>query len=360
MKYAAVVLFNNKNPLSMVDFQPVTDALLAGGVFLDEIACCPYDGDFGAALSRLSLDCEGIFVIADGALHGAAREEISACAGELFEEETVLETSRTLFVVLRAGTKGAETVRCDILPRIDARRKNCYRRVVLSTVTAPAETVRSVLEEARAAADGKLVLHASEKHGVCRIELIYDRETPKMIADEVARILAVGLNDFLCSLSGETVAERLVETLKIRRLRISTAESLTGGGVGRAIVRVAGASEVFFEGINAYDERAKTLRLGVQEKTLKEHGAVSADTAYEMAAGLIRGGNCDIAVATTGAAGPTSPQEGVPVGLVYIAVGTREQVNVFRFHLTGTREEITETAINYALFLAYKQAKGST
>ena len=86
-------------------------------------------------------------------------------------------------------------------------------------------------------------------------------------------------------------------------------------------------------------------------------GAVSDETAYEMATGLIAAGDCDISIATTGLAGPKSDRTELPVGLCYIAVGLKEKVYVYRYRFEGTREEITETAINYALFLAYRQLK---
>ena len=98
-------------------------------------------------------------------------------------------------------------------------------------------------------------------------------------------------------------------------------------------------------------------RLGVLEYTLNTVGAVSDQTAYEMAAGLIATGNCDISIATTGLAGPNSDKSMLPVGLCYIAVGVKERVFVYRYKFGDTREEITKKAINYALFLAYKQLK---
>jgi nicotinamide mononucleotide (NMN) deamidase PncC len=76
-----------------------------------------------------------------------------------------------------------------------------------------------------------------------------------------------------------------------------------------------------------------------------------------MAAGLISSGNCDISIATTGLAGPKSDRTELPVGLCYIAVGTREKVYVSRYRFDGDRKTITETAINYALFLAYRVLK---
>ena len=359
MKYAAVVLVDGRSPFSIVDYNAVTDALLAGGVFLSETALLPYDATsaIGAAISRLSLDMDGVFVVCDAVLLPSARRQIEAAADARFEEEFLLETKDCLYAALPAGTRGAEIVRSETLPRIDARRKNSYCSMVLRTVSAPTEKLQSAMEKAEAIAKDRMLIHLEEKYGVCRIELVYDRTTPKMTVDEVSRTLATELADYLYALEDVTIAERLVDALKLRRLTISTAESFTGGGVGRAIVRVPGASMVYTEGLNTYSEQSKIQRLGVSEKTLAAKGAVSDETVYEMAAGLIRGGGCDIAIATTGAAGPSSPQADVPVGLCFLAVGTKEQVKVFRYHLTGNREAVTETAINLALFLAYKQLK---
>ena len=120
---------------------------------------------------------------------------------------------------------------------------------------------------------------------------------------------------------------------------------------------VSGASEVYFEGLNTYNEVSKIKRLGVAEYTLRTLGAVSDQTAYEMAYGLLNTGDCDVAVATTGLAVPKSDKSMQPVGLCYIAVGTKERIRVYRYIFDGDRKEITEKAINYALFFAYRQLK---
>ena len=98
-------------------------------------------------------------------------------------------------------------------------------------------------------------------------------------------------------------------------------------------------------------------RLGVTEFTVKQRGTVSEETAYEMALGLLKSGNCDLAVATTGVAGPDPDEKVNPVGLCYFAVGTPERVEMYCYHLGGDRETITETAVNLALFLAYRALK---
>ncbi len=359
MKYAAVALYNRSNSLRAVDFIPVTDALLAGGVFLDEVTVLPYDApsEVGTALTRLSLDMDALFLVCDPPLLASARRAVETVAEKTFEEEYIVETDRCLFAVLPTGERGGEEVRLEVVPRIDARRKNSYQRVVICTISAPQEKLRAAITAAREVAKDQLTIHASEKFGAATVELIYDRNTPKMTADEATRILATELSDYTYAVEDVSIAERLIEVLKLRRMTISVAESFTGGGIARAIVRCHGASAVYFEGLNTYNAKSKMQRLGVSEGVIGTKGTVSDETAYEMAAGLLATGNCDLAVATTGVAGPDPDEKGNPVGLCYIAVGTRERVNVYRYLLKGNRETITETAINYALYLAYREVK---
>lgn len=357
MKYAGIVLRNTRNGMASVDYAPVFDALLAGGVLTDEIVLLAYDAPscLSAALLRLSTECDGVFLVCAPVLLSAARDAVRAACEQSFTEEYLLETEDCLFAVLPEGARGGEIVRTEVVPRVDRRRRHTYARVVLRTCTAPREAVRAAMKKAEEAGGGKLLLHANEEYGCARIEVIYDQDTPKMTADEVVRILASELKDYLYAMEDVTLAERLVAALKLHRLHVSTAESFTAGGVGREIVRVPGASAVFFEGINAYDNKAKHERLNVNEFTLMSKGAVSDETAYEMAAGLLQGGHCNLAIATTGIAGPDADGTGKPVGLCFLAVGTKERVRVFRFQLSGDRETVTRTAINYALFLAYKE-----
>lgn len=356
MKYSAVVLRNIKSSALSVRYAEVTDALLSGGVFLDEIVFLPYDGPsaLSSALLRLSSECGGVFIVADPVLLAYAKESVSLHTGTEFPEYT-LEADGCLYAVLPSGERGAEIVRAEAIPAVNRMRRNAYSRVVVRTASAPAEKLRAAMAAAEEAGKGKLSLHADEKFGCTRIEVIYDSETPKMIADETVRILADGLSEYVYALEDVSVAQRLFDCLRLHRMRISTAESFTAGGVGRAIVQIPGASSVFYEGVNTYDSQSKIERLGVSAYTLKSKGAASSEVAYEMAAGLISAGHCDISVATTGVAGPQSDGTDKPVGLCFIAVGTKERVRVFRFHLSGDRETITETAVNYALFLAYKE-----
>lgn len=359
MKYALIALRNTRHALGSVRYDKIADAFLSGGVFLDEVVALPYDGasELAAALTRLSYECDGVFLTCDGVLLPFVKDAIGAlCQGQYYGD-FVAETEKCLYAVIPATDAGVELVRAEVIPAVDKRRRKRYERMVVKTVYAPAEALRNAVSSAENISAGKLSYSLSERFGDAKLEVIYDSDTPKMLIDDVMRVIVTQLNDYIYVMEDISLAQRLYDVLKLRRMRFATAESFTGGGVGRALVEIPGASSFFYEGVNTYDNQSKIERLGVSPYTLKSHGAVSDEVAYEMAAGLIGQGHCDVAVATTGIAGPKSDNTDKPVGLCYIAVGTAEKVRVYRYQLEGDREKITQTAINLALFLTYKEIK---
>ncbi|MGZ5651207.1 MAG: CinA family protein [Usitatibacter sp.] len=113
-----------------------------------------------------------------------------------------------------------------------------------------------------------------------------------------------------------------------------TAESCTGGGIATACTRVSGSAKWFERGMVTYSNIAKKEMLGVSQRTLKNHGAVSEEVAREMAAGALKRSHADVSVAVTGIAGPTGGVPGKPVGTVHFAWGVRGgpiQTRMFRF-----------------------------
>lgn len=116
----------------------------------------------------------------------------------------------------------------------------------------------------------------------------------------------------------------LVELLKKRGMTIATCESCTGGLISKRITAVSGASDVFGYGVCSYANDAKIKLLGVSENTLTKYGAVSSFTAEEMALGMRTLADSDIAVSTTGIAGPTGGTPTKPVGLVYTAISCKD------------------------------------
>ena len=121
--------------------------------------------------------------------------------------------------------------------------------------------------------------------------------------------------------------EKKIANLLIRNaLKLSTAESCTGGLIGKRITNVSGASKVFDCGIISYSNEIKHRILGVSEEALKEYGAVSAEVAKQMAKGALAVSGADIAVSVTGIAGPNSDGTSKPVGLSYIAIADKDNV----------------------------------
>jgi len=147
----------------------------------------------------------------------------------------------------------------------------------------------------------------------------------------------------------EDLLRRVAELLKEKRLKIATAESCTGGMLGNLLTNIPGSSEYFDRGVISYSNRAKMELLGVSEETLKTYGAVSEQTAREMAEGIRKRSNVDIGISTTGIAGPTGGTREKPVGLVYIGISTDKETIVRRFQFGGDRIANKEMACNAAL-----------
>lgn len=176
----------------------------------------------------------------------------------------------------------------------------------------------------------------------------------KKDTDDAVRNIVERLKDGIYAEYDGEPSEVLFEMLKLSKMTISTAESFTGGRIVSSIINNVGASQFVIEGIVCYSNESKISRLGVNKSDLESEGAVSSIVAYQMALGLLNGEKPDMAIATTGLAGPESDGSKKPVGLCYIAVGTRKGIHVYKFNFNGNREDITETAKNAALFLAIK------
>jgi nicotinamide-nucleotide amidase len=146
------------------------------------------------------------------------------------------------------------------------------------------------------------------------------------------------------------IARRLGRSCKRRRVEVVTAESCTGGGAAAAITRISGSAKWFDRGFVTYSNSAKKQMLGVRQKTLGDHGAVSEEVAREMAAGALKASSADVSVSITGIAGPTGGSRTKPVGLVWFGWGVRNgpvQARAFRFR--GDRVEIRRQAVFIAL-----------
>jgi nicotinamide-nucleotide amidase len=134
-----------------------------------------------------------------------------------------------------------------------------------------------------------------------------------------------------------TLAMQVLDSFRARGRKLATAESCTGGLVAAALTEIAGSSDVVQAGFVSYSNAAKTSMLGVAEATLASRGAVSAETAAEMARGALMRSGADVAVSITGIAGPGGGSAEKPVGLVHFAVATRGGEAVLEERLFGPR-----------------------
>jgi len=148
--------------------------------------------------------------------------------------------------------------------------------------------------------------------------------------------------------------ERMVEVLKARAISIATAESCTGGLLGKSITDVSGSSAVYPGGVISYCNRIKHEILGVDQELLDTLGPVSEPVARQMAEGVRRVIGADYGVGVTGIAGPNSDETGRPVGLVYIGASDGETTLVREFHFDGDRTAVRAQAAEAAADLVLK------
>lgn len=150
------------------------------------------------------------------------------------------------------------------------------------------------------------------------------------------------------------LADVVLRALRERGMRIAVAESCTGGMLGMRLTSIAGSSDVVMGGTIAYANAVKVRELGVQEATLAAHGAVSEETAREMAAGARARFGVDVAVSITGVAGPGGGTPEKPVGTVCIAVDVRGALRSVRTTTIGDRQEMRQRSAQAALNLVRK------
>ncbi len=175
-----------------------------------------------------------------------------------------------------------------------------------------------------------------------------EEEANKLIApveEEIRKRLGVTVYG-----EGEETLEKVVAKLLMEKnLTIATAESCTGGLLAEKITRVPGISKSFTKGVITYSNESKMELLGVKKETLQEFGAVSAQTAVQMAQGIRERSNVDIGVSITGIAGPGGGTKEKPVGLVYVGVSTEERTWFKELRLSRSRENIRYRTTMHAL-----------
>lgn len=177
------------------------------------------------------------------------------------------------------------------------------------------------------------------------------KEAKKLTKPVVKELKARFGEDIYTTEEDVTLEKAVEELLLANKLTLTCAESCTGGLLSARLVNVPGSSEVFRSGLVTYSNKAKRRLLNVKKSTLQKYGAVSSQTAEEMAKGAAALSKCDVTVAVTGIAGPDGGTKEKPVGLVYIACAVKGKVTVKEYRFSGSRAKVRESSVSAALTL---------
>ncbi|EOD01245.1 competence/damage-inducible protein A [Caldisalinibacter kiritimatiensis] len=173
-----------------------------------------------------------------------------------------------------------------------------------------------------------------------------DNESVDKTIQETVDTLMPEIKKYVYSFDDESIEEVVFKQLLKNNFKIGFCESCTGGLITSRLTRISGASKILKRSIITYSNTSKIEEVGVQRETLNKYGAVSEQTAIEMAQGLKNKDNIDIAVSVTGIAGPTGGTSEKPVGLVYMALVTNDTIKCYKFNFSGSREIIQNKTAN--------------
>jgi nicotinamide-nucleotide amidase len=228
-----------------------------------------------------------------------------------------------------------------------------YTRVLHTVNIGESEIDHRIADVFRAGENPKVAVLAHE--GLCDVKFMAkahsEEEAQAMLAPLEAQVRE-RLTGFIFGADRTTLAAAVHELLQSRGETI--AESCTGGRIAAALTAVPGSSQSFLGGIVAYDNAVKVAELGVSEQTLERYGAVSEETAREMAHGARERLHARCAVSTTGIAGPDGGTAEKPVGLVWFAVDLGEGVHTYHFNFRGDRDAVQRRSTVMALGLVWR------
>ncbi|MFW6030806.1 MAG: competence/damage-inducible protein A, partial [Halanaerobiales bacterium] len=214
------------------------------------------------------------------------------------------------------------------------------------------EKIKDILDQQT---NPTIALYAGEGEVKIRITAkAKSEEKIKELLSEKAETIRVRVNKYIYAENEESIASATTKLLAKKNIKVAVAESCTGGLVGNRITDFPGSSNYFAGGFIVYSNQAKINQLGVKKETLEQYGAVSRETAREMAENTRKLMEADIAISITGIAGPGGGSKEKPVGLVYMALADNNKTNIYKLNLNGNRKHNKWMSSQYALYYIYK------
>lgn len=308
---------------------------------------CVSAADVEWGLSQLRTLCDMIVIDGNCAALYDVYKDTLASRQEIFEQDGKIHCV--------TPTVTAEYIRKKVLPHLAKKNKKRFGVIVFKTYGKTEGELRTLLKDFNK--KSKIQLGFFPEFGECEIHARCSSNMPKEEMNDISVKLNEILYSFTYAYERISIAERVAQMLKEEGFKLKIAESFTGGAIAREFTAVPGASEYLTEALVTYSVASKHKRLGVRMETIAEKGVVSGDTVFAMANGLMTSGDCDMAIATTGNAGPTA-QSG-PVGLCYVAIGltATSSVAVVRYTFDGNRDENIRLGVKKVLFLMYESLR---
>ena len=200
------------------------------------------------------------------------------------------------------------------------------------------------------------------KEGECLVRITAmgkDKEEAFAMTEPAVREVRQVLGDVVYGVDVDSLEQVVVQEMTARGLTLATAESCTGGLMGKRITDVPGASACYLGGVVSYQNEVKENLLGVRHETLITKGAVSEDTACQMAEGVRKALGADIGISTTGVAGPGGGTPEKPVGLIYVGISTKDKTWAVRIlRPRQSRESLRRLASSTAFDLVRRHLEG--
>lgn len=207
-------------------------------------------------------------------------------------------------------------------------------------------TMSQLVEDLLESENPTVAPYAKDGEALLRVTAMADNEAEAdRLCAPVIEEITKRLGDYIYGIDLTCIEEAVVALLKEKGMKLATAESCTGGLIGKRITNISGASSVFDCGIISYSNEIKHKILGVSEDDLKKYGAVSEQVAKQMAQGVLKLSGADIAVSVTGIAGPNSDGTDKPVGLSYIGLAHKNGVEVKKL-MTGRNDRDYNRYVN--------------